>query len=166
MKIKKIKLYISRVMVMILFVLFFSGPTVVSAAEGTCGDALTWSFDGSTLTISGSGAMDNYTEAEPAPWHEFREQILWLSLPEGLTRIGTRAFAECTGLRTVELSDSVEQIQSIAFIGCPSLREIYIPASVTEIGASAFDATITICAPSGSYAIEYAIEYGYAYVEM
>ena len=120
-------------------VLFITVAPTVYAAEGTCGDDLTWSFDGSTLTISGSGVMDNYTETEPAPWHEFRSQIIWLSLPEGLTRIGTRAFAECTSLSVVNIPGTVQIIDDSAFLGCSSMTMLTLNEGVRTIAQCAFE---------------------------
>ena len=63
-------------------------------ASGSCGANLTWSFDEATgtLTITGSGAMTDYDWSGNPDWLEFRSQIKSLSLPAGLTSIGTAAF--------------------------------------------------------------------------
>ena len=38
--------------------------------SGTCGEELTWELtDDGTLTISGIGAMPDYTNSEKAPWY-------------------------------------------------------------------------------------------------
>ena len=57
------------------------------AQSGTCGANLTWELTDSTLTISGSGAMDN-----SHPWSSYSSQIARVSLPEGLTNICDNAF--------------------------------------------------------------------------
>ena len=143
-------------------VLILSHVPAASAAEGgECGSGLTWSLEGGTLTISGSGAMDNYTSENLAPWHNLRAQILQVSLPDGLTRIGDRAFYDCYNLSTVTVPGSVEVIgdwtfyqnysltmvnlneglRSIgesAFEMCETLQEIRVPASVHTIGGFAF----------------------------
>lgn len=134
------KLHISRLLAVLFCVVLFAAfsPTVY-AAEGTCGTDLTWSFDGSTLTISGSGAMENYTETTPAPWYEFREQITKLSLPEGLTRIGTRAFAECTNLFAVHIPESVQVIDDYAFLGCTNMTMLTLNKGLFTIDQCAFE---------------------------
>ena len=45
-----------------LFLFYETGPVFADVvASGTCGDNLTWTLDDTdTLTISGSGMMDNY----------------------------------------------------------------------------------------------------------
>ena len=139
MSYRKIKFHILRLLsVLLCLFLFLSFAPTVYAAEGTCGNELTWSFDGSTLTISGSGAMENYTEAMPAPWYGLREQILNLYLPEGLTRIGTRAFAECTGLSVVNIPGTVEVIADSAFLGCSSMTMLTLNTGNLTIEQRAF----------------------------
>ena len=50
----------------------------------------------------------------------------------------SNGYEGCTGLTSVEISNSVTTIESYAFYGCTSLASIEIPNSVTTIGSSAF----------------------------
>ena len=43
--------------------------------SGTCGENLTWTLEDDTLTISGAGAMENYTWTKKAAWSEQRNLI-------------------------------------------------------------------------------------------
>ncbi|MGN1306138.1 MAG: leucine-rich repeat protein [Faecousia sp.] len=52
--------------------------------------------------------------------------------------ISDEAFAECAGLTSVTIPESVTRIGARAFSGCGSLTAITIPSGVTSIGASAF----------------------------
>ena len=76
---------------------------------------------------------------------------------DGVTSIGTKAFAGCTSLESIEIPASVTSIGYDAFAGCTSLESIEIPASVTSIGGGAFQdctdlSTVTIYAPElGEY---------------
>ena len=54
------------------------------------------------------------------------------------TSIGGWAFADCTGLTSVTIPDSVTSIGSSAFSGCTGLTSVVIPDSVTSIGYLAF----------------------------
>ncbi len=67
------------------------------------------------------------------------ETVSNLTIPDGVTSIGTNAFSGCTSLTDVIISDSVTSINHGAFSGCTSLANINIPNSVTNIGSSAFD---------------------------
>ena len=100
----RIKRNISGLMALLLcLVLVISAAPAAFAAEGTCGSELSWSFDGSTLTITGEGAMTDYSANMLPPWYEFRHQVRQLQLPEGLTKIGNLAFYECVNLASVRL---------------------------------------------------------------
>ena len=81
------------------------------------------------------------------------------AIPSGVTTIGG-AFSGCSSLESIDLPDSVTTIGIAAFRGCSSLESIVIPDSVTTIGNEAFDGcpSLTIRAPKGSFAEEYAKE--------
>ncbi len=55
-----------------------------------------------------------------------------------VTTIGSMAFADCSKLCTVELSDTITCIEEMAFFGCEGLTSIVLPDSVTRVGESAF----------------------------
>lgn len=83
-----------------------------------------------------------------------------LQIPEGVTEIEEDAFMLCTALTSISIPNSVTEIGRLAFCGCTGLASINIPDSVTEIGERAFEGcpNLTIHAPSGSYAEQYARE--------
>ena len=57
-----------------------------------------------------------------------------IMLPDGVTSIGDWAFYDCSSLTSITLPDGVTSIGDGAFYGCTSLASITIPDSVTEIG--------------------------------
>lgn len=79
-------------------------PSVRSTTNsGTCGTNLTWTLDSAgTLTISGTGAMDNYyydeskTPWSDCPWHEYRSAVRKVIIEDGVTSIGSDAFTFIT----------------------------------------------------------------------
>ena len=105
---------------------------------GICGDAVRWTLKNGVLTISGTGAMDDY-EYHEVPWVNQLDNITSVTIADGVTRIGEHAFSECSNLTDVAIPDSVAAIQSWAFADCGSLTNVSIPASVTTIGAFAFE---------------------------
>ena len=77
--------------------------------------------------------------------------------PAGLTTIEESAF-EGVAARTVRLPEGVTSIGSRAFADCPNLRHIYIPGSVTKISGDAFDgiSELYLYGSRGSAANDYA----------
>ncbi|MBO4211263.1 MAG: leucine-rich repeat protein [Oscillospiraceae bacterium] len=110
------------------------------AYSGSCGDGLKWRFEAGsgTLTITGNGSMQDYWEPRFAPWYSFRSKITRISLPSGLTGIGTRAFYQCSALKSVTLPTRLFKIGWYAFYGCSGLTDISFPDSVTYIWDYAF----------------------------
>ncbi|HUD84324.1 MAG TPA: leucine-rich repeat domain-containing protein [Candidatus Saccharimonadales bacterium] len=60
------------------------------------------------------------------------------AIPASVTSIGEFAFASCSGLTNVTLSDNVTNIGDGAFEDCAGLTAVTIPAMVTNIGSFAF----------------------------
>lgn len=111
------------------------------AASGKCGDAVAWKLDANgTLTISGSGAMYDYsidTDSESShPWDA--KTVKSVQIGAGVTAIGRGAFTNCEEMTAVVIPSSVVKIGEYAFAFCTKLAALSIPGSVTEIGAAAF----------------------------
>jgi hypothetical protein len=60
-------------------------------------------------------------------------------VPEGVTAIGSYAFAEMNSLQAVTIPDSVRKIGMSAFFSCEALERIILPNAVNDIDYSAFD---------------------------
>ena len=98
---------------------------------------LTWSLIDGTLTISGTGPMEDYEDGT-APWYKDRYSITKVVIEDGVTSIGNHAFYECNSLTSVDIPDSVTSIGDNAFQFCGSLIGVTIPDSVTSIKWGAF----------------------------
>lgn len=131
--------------------------------SGSCGENVTWEFADGVLTISGSGAMEDYqsphdVEGKSAPWYKYhRNNIKRVVVEEGVTTIGGYAFYVCHNLASIELASSVTTIGEFAFNECGGLTSIELPSGVTTIGESAFNncySLISINLPSGVTIIE------------
>ena len=112
----------------------------IAAANSTdCGDNLIWtiSSDGG-LTIAGTGDMWDFSNDNPAPWYDRREEILEIRLMSGVTGVGSYAFYWCSKASEVDIPGTVSRIGSNAFYGCKALTEVLIPEGVKSIGSGAF----------------------------
>ncbi len=61
-------------------------------------------------------------------------------ISETIKKIGRLAFAE-SGLKTVDIPESVTEIEYGAFLSCVDLADVKIPATVSHIGTKAFEGT-------------------------
>lgn len=154
-----------RILVMLLAAMLMVSLLPVSAlaadaTSGTCGENVTWSFDegSGTLTISGTGEMEDYMGVSSPPWDDLKVKNLKINsgitsighgaferceiksvvIPEGVTVINNVAFMECRYLTSVQLPTTLTRIGGDAFAYCERLTEIRIPASVSDLGSSMF----------------------------
>ena len=136
-----------------------------AASSGNCGDSgsnVTWSLDDNgTLTISGSGKIEDYRSDIDQPWYSNRSDITSvviepgvtsigsqafyeysnltsITIPSGLTSIGEQAFGNCTGLTSITIPSGFISIGDYAFWNCTGLTSITIQNGVTSIGTGAF----------------------------
>ena len=102
-------------------------------------DNLTWtlSADDTTMTISGTGAMMDYSSSD-SPATQKKDNVKKVVIEENVTSIGKYAFKDCSNLASIEIPEGVTSIGNYAFYNCSSLTSIEIPSSVTSIGNVAF----------------------------
>lgn len=108
-------------------------------ASGDCGNGLSWSLNGGTLTISGKGDMPDYQEFTPAPWNAYSDSIRSVRVESGVTSVGDFAFFCLSEATAVTLANSVTEIGSYAFYGCSALELLNLGGGVRTIGESAFE---------------------------
>lgn len=127
---------------------------------GTCGYSAEWYLIDGTLTISGANNMADYSETNKAPWTGLKvtkivvenistignyafaglSEVTEITLPTTVYEIGDYAFKNCTGLKSVEIPNSLELgiISEGMFYGCTSLETIKLPDNIREIENYAF----------------------------
>ena len=155
-------------------------PAVVDS--GTCGENVNWVLtEDGVMTISGTGAMDDYSTVTDRPWHKLRASITSVVVEEGVTYIGKNAFQTCTKLESLTTASSVKTIGDYAFSGCSkleslelavglrylnsyafqsctALKEVSLPEGVTDIGYAAFSGCSSMTSvniPEGVTSVEY-----------
>ena len=108
--------------------------TKSAATSGTCGatgneSAVKWSFDKSsgTLTISGTGAMADYTvngTVDDRPWKDYAESITKVQISEGVTSLGKSAFQNLTALKETNIPASITKLGDHIYRGDASLTTV------------------------------------------
>ena len=106
---------------------------------GSCGESVIWKLspDG-VLTVSGTGAMTNYSVSNPAPWSEYASDIKSVIINNGITSVGDYAFKGLTNVTELYIDETVTVIGKYAFSGMTGLTDIAIENNITEIGEYAF----------------------------
>lgn len=94
--------------------------------DGSGRDGLKWNINANgLLSISGTGKMADYHDPDaPAPWSGQRDQIKTITISQGVTSIGTSAFAGCTNLTYVTIPKFLVSIGDSAFSGCEKLAHV------------------------------------------
>ncbi len=115
-------------------------PAAAEEYSGSCGDNATWSFnpDTGTLTISGTGPMQNFDSSLSLPWKDIEKQVKSLVVENGITTIGDNAFTYMQSMTQVQLPDTLTQVGIRAFQGCTAITSINFPNALQRIGQQAF----------------------------
>ena len=61
-----------------------------------------------------------------------------VKIPDTVTSIGERSFADCTKLEKIIFSEKIETINGRAFLGCSSLKSVSLPDSITSMDTEIF----------------------------
>lgn len=134
-----------------------NGGEVTTVDSGYCGadnggENLKWTLDNNgVLTISGSGAMKDYTWDENVrlDWYVRKKDIRSVVLDNRITHIGNYAFDKCTNIESVRYTDytgnaGVALPKSVTTIGVHAFSDtgvtgtLKLPEHLTEIDSSAF----------------------------
>ncbi len=131
-------------LIMVFSIIPVSGITAYADTfSGTYDGSDTWVLDTETgvLTISGEGAIPNYSETDDnkrSPWYSLRGHIKSVVIGSGVVSIGNAAFYDCSNLESVSLPNDMMSIGGSAFYGCESLKSITIPYGVQSINTYTF----------------------------
>ncbi|MBR3803265.1 MAG: leucine-rich repeat protein [Clostridia bacterium] len=121
----------------------FAASVVASGKFGASGSNLTWSLDSDgVLTISGSGAMEDFANVSKVPWYSKRTNVKTVVIESGVTNIGKDAFYGISSLVNATISDTVTSIGNRAFSGSGLTNfEFSDAGNLKTIGNSAFNST-------------------------
>lgn len=93
-------------------------------------------------SISVNYQKDDTAENDSIAQRQFYKQksLTDYEISETIKKIGRLAFAE-SGLKSVNIPDSVTEIEYGAFMSCADLANVTIPGTVSDIGTKAFEGT-------------------------
>ena len=130
-------------------------PMMANADDsGSCGENVFYTFEeaSGTLTISGTGAMYNYSHdpssSQCSPWYTYRSKIETVSIEPGVTTIGTSAFYHSINIKTVIIPNSIQKIYNYAFSNCSTLESLDLPPFLSFIAQEAFSNCTTLSSVS------------------
>lgn len=144
----KKRLIILASLALALFILLSFSPfraaaETVSGECGAEGSALTWTLDDEgTLTVSGTGAMRDYSLhydgktvlGRDASW----SRAVRLVVEDGVTALGNYAFHGMSGLTEAVLPESLTRIGTYAFWDCGADLVVSLPDEIRNFGFRAF----------------------------
>ena len=108
------------------------------------------------MTISGNGAMKNYSYKSEMPWFKYNDKIKSVVVEKGVTSIGDYAFYGMPNMTAIQLPEGIKTIGEYAFKNSTKLDKIELPSTVKKIGESAFfgcTGLTKINIPEGIYTI-------------
>lgn len=109
-------------------------------SSGSCGENASWTLKNGVLTISGTGAVDNFNSVDKPEWESSKDIITDVVIDEGITKLGNMLFMDHKSLKSLKLPDSLETIGSNVFTGCGELKDVSFGKGLKEIGIAAFSA--------------------------
>lgn len=110
-------------------------------------DNISWAYDTktNTLTISGSGPMKDYDNKKDTPWYSYRTKAKYVVIEEGVTRIGSRSFADFNNYSSTiggrvefKFPSTLKSIGAYAFDYASTFGDLVIAENVTDIESYAF----------------------------
>ncbi len=130
-----------------LLLALLPGAALAANPGGATTDSLRWELSGGTLTITGKGAMQDYTASSSgigatvteAPWAEYADTIRTVVIAEGITAVGANAFRGLP-IESVQLPGTLTTIGDYAFSGGlnAKLKQIKLNDGLKTIGNNAF----------------------------
>ena len=79
-------------------------------------------------------------------------------IPDSVTKIGMNAFRGCTGLKEVTVPDGVTSIEDYVFYHCEAMERVSLPKGIVSIGHSSFEYCLKLTdiqLPSGLKSIDH-----------
>ncbi|MBQ9773214.1 MAG: leucine-rich repeat domain-containing protein [Clostridia bacterium] len=82
------------------------------------------------------------------------DSVLSITLPDSVTSVGAEAFYKCTSLESLHLGEGLTAVESYAIAGCSALQSLRIPDSVVSVSPHAFDGSACVKLEGGVYYVD------------
>lgn len=114
------------------------GSEISILSEGTTGTVNYKLTSDGLLFFSGTGATDDYSNANKLPYYSYMNQIKKVVVEEGVTHLGTRLFYGASAMESISIADSVTSIGEACFRQCASLKTVTLPDDLATLSRVAF----------------------------
>ena len=125
-----------KLMILLAAAMLLSIPAAASewegdTASGSLGE-MTWALEGTTLTVSGNGAMAELEEG--APWEPYRDQIETVVFSGNITYVAASAFEDCDKITKVDFGPAMYELGKRSFYSCDGLTILSMPDTFKVFG--------------------------------
>lgn len=119
--------------------------TIPSTLTELCGDV--WDGFDNLEAVNVSNGNPDYSSVDGVLYNKSQTELVrcpgqmkgTVTIPNTVTKLTDRAFAECVNLQSVIMSDNVIEIGEACFAGCVSLSGITMSKNITRIGSRSFE---------------------------
>lgn len=107
--------------------------------SGALNAKMNWSLDRctGTLTISGSGAMPNFSSSDEKPWAEYIDLIYTVVVKAGVKSLGNTVFSKHNSMHTLIIEEGLKTLGGDCFAYCDELTDLYLPVSCIGVSQGA-----------------------------
>ena len=95
-------------------------------------------YIGEATEVIVPAAVNGYPVVEIHGAFKANQNIVSVSLPEGLRKIGSDTFRNCYNLETINFPEGIVLIGDYAFYGCNNLKDSAFPSTLQTLGTYAF----------------------------
>ena len=121
-----------------------------------------------SFTVTGTGRLSAAYNGRALVMNDISYLIAYpsasgsITLPAGLSTIGSSAFEKCTNLTQITLPTGFTSIDNNAFLGCTNLALTSLPTSLTFIGGDAFAGCTNLALTSLPTGVTYIGDYAFS----
>lgn len=147
---KLLAFFLAAVMAFSALPVFASADTKVPS--GTCGTGVTWKVENDVLTISGKGAVRDYSETVTPDYSSKDIKFTSIVVEEGITELGDYAFTDISAFLGKLLSGESTS-------GLLAVKSLSLPSTLTKLGDSSIDGlfaleTITVSDKNTAFSVK------------